>query len=88
MQPHVIEFGGRADTPPGLLKVDKMPSSLLSANHVGIAFYAGNGLEQGERGCVQVDGLPSRLAVGKQQAFVFLANVLPAQCQDFVPTCP
>ena len=84
MQPHVIELGCRADATPGLFDVHKMPPWPLSANHIRIALEPGNGLQQCECGRIQVNSLPARLAVGKKQAFVFLADVLPAQRQDFI----
>jgi hypothetical protein len=84
MQPHVIELGSLADTPPRLLEVHEVPSRLLSANHVGIALKTGNGLQQCERWRIQVDSLASRFAIGKRETFMFLTDVLPSQRQDFV----
>ena len=87
MQPHVIELGGPTDASPGLFDVHKVPPWPLPADHVRIALKAGNGLQQCECRCIQVDSLPACLAVGKKQAFVFFADVLPAQREDFVSPC-
>ena len=84
MQPHVIELGCLADAAPGLFEVHEMPPWPLPANHVRIALKPGNGLQQCQCGRIQVDSLPPCLAVGKQQAFMFLADVLPSQREDFV----
>ena len=73
-----------ADAAPGLFDVHKVPPWPLPANHIRIALKAGNGLQQCECGRIQVNGLPACLAVGKKEAFVFLADVLPAQREDFI----
>ena len=84
MQPHVIELGCLANATPGLFDVHKVPPWPLPADDIRIALKAGDGLQQCECGRIQVNSLPACLAVGKKQAFVFLADVLPAQREDFI----
>jgi hypothetical protein len=43
---------------------------------------------RGMRRWVQVNSFSARLAIGQHKAIVFLADVLPAQRQDFVSARP
>jgi hypothetical protein len=46
VQPHIVDLGVLADTPPRLFNIDHVPASSLAADHEGIPLEAWSGLQQ------------------------------------------